>query len=93
MRTQESELSEVDGPVKLASVNMENMSLNCDTGKQQGKLLNYLEEKGELDDEDDDGDFTKEHEKYKLRYYREKFNLSEDDRLDIYLKMPHLVNV
>ncbi|XP_046850575.1 5'-3' exoribonuclease 1-like isoform X2 [Xenia sp. Carnegie-2017] len=76
---EESELSEVDGPVKLASVDMENMSLNCDTGKQQGKLLNYLEEKGELDDEDDDGDFTKEHEKYKLRYYREKFNLSEDD--------------
>ena len=62
-------MSEVDGSVQSKS------------GKKKGgKLLEYLQEKGELDDEEDDGDFSKEHEKYKLRYYREKFKLADEDR-------------
>ena len=45
-------------------------------------MRDYLEEKGVLKEaeEEDDGDFSKEHEKYKLQYYVEKFELKEDER-------------
>ncbi|CAB4003897.1 5 -3 exoribonuclease 1, partial [Paramuricea clavata] len=66
------------GDVQSTSSELSNTSLNSDK-KKGGKLLEYLEEKGKLDDEEDDGDFSEEHEKYKLRYYREKFKIEEDD--------------
>jgi hypothetical protein len=73
-------MSDVDGSVQSTSSELSNMSLNSDKKKGAGKLLEYLQEKGDLDDEEDDGDFSEEHEKYKLRYYREKFELEDDDR-------------
>jgi hypothetical protein len=63
-------VSEVDGGAKSKS----------GSKKKGGKLLEYLQEEGKLDDEEDDGDFSEEHEKYKLRYYREKFELEDDDK-------------
>jgi hypothetical protein len=63
-------MSEVDGGAQSKSGNK----------KKGGKLLEYLQEEGKLDDEEDDGDFSEEHEKYKLRYYREKFELEDDDK-------------
>ena len=67
------------GDVQSTSSELSNTSLN--TGKKKGgKLLEYLQEKEKLDDEEDDGDFSEEHEKYKLRYYREKFKIGEDER-------------
>lgn len=71
-------MSDVDGSVQSTASELSNMSLNSEK-KKGGKLLDYLQEKGVLDDEEDDGDFSEEHEKYKLRYYREKFELGEDD--------------
>ena len=69
----------MDGNVASTSCEQSNMS--PETGKEKrGKLLDYLEEKGELDDEEDDGDFNEEHEKYKLKYYREKFQRTDDDK-------------
>jgi hypothetical protein len=73
-------MSDVDGSVQSTSSELSNMSLNSDKKKGAGKLLEYLQEKGDLDDEEDDGDFSEEHEKYKLRYYREKFEREDDDR-------------
>ena len=73
-------MSDVDGSVQSTSSELSNMSLNSGKKKGAGKLLEYLQEKGDLDDEEDDGDFSEEHEKYKLRYYREKFELEDDDR-------------
>ena len=71
-------MSDVDGSMHSTASELSNMSLNSEK-KKGGKLLDYLQEKGRLDDEEDDGDFSEEHEKYKLRYYREKFELGEDD--------------
>lgn len=71
----------MDGSVQSTSSDLSNMSLNSTKNKKRGKLLEYLQEKGALDDnEEDNGDFSEEHEKYKLRYYQEKFELGEDDR-------------
>lgn len=46
------------------------------------KLRDYLEEKDVLKEAEaeDDGDFSEEHEKFKLRYYKEKFELKEVER-------------
>ena len=71
-------MSDVDGSVHSTASELSNMSLNSEK-KKGGELLDYLQEKGRLDDEEDKGDFSEEHEKYKLRYYREKFELGEDD--------------
>ena len=67
-------MSEVDGCVQSTAKQQSKSDK-----KKGGKLLDYLQEKGVLDDEEDDGDFSEEHEKYKLRYYREKFELEHDD--------------
>ena len=69
-------MSDVDGSVQSTS----SKSTSSEEKRKGGKLLEYLQEKGELDDEEDDGDFSEEHEKYKLRYYREKFERADDDR-------------
>ena len=52
------------------------------SSKKSRKLRDYLSEKGVLEEAEDDGDFTVEHERYKMKYYVEKFELGEMERLD-----------
>ena len=59
---------------------LEEISLG--SSKTSSKLRDYLSEKGVLEDAEaeDDGDFSKEHKKYKLRYYIEKFELDDNEK-------------
>ena len=77
-----SEMSDVDGGVlsTTSAPDISKMSLNSGKEKSKGKLLDYLQEKGVLDDREDDGDFREEHEKYKSKYYKEKFKIEDDER-------------